>query len=177
MVLIPDFPAWKGFVPSLFPVPVRHPKLEYESLFCLRKRLSDRNKKPWRPVDGPGGWLQSMCLLPERRGTAGGKGGYSVGLCGWRKLREGLHGSPDHCLEGAARDAGSPYLPGWSWIFHFSQTSPFPEAGPAAPPPHVPLDRLPCTRSSSASGPHHLLGSRQPYPISLLPWSLAAFGA
>lgn len=71
MVLISDFPAWKGFAPSLFPVPVRHPKLEYESLFCGRKGLPaspDRNKKPWRP----GGWPQSTCLLPREKGERQG---------------------------------------------------------------------------------------------------------
>lgn len=69
-----DFPAWKGFAPSLYAVPVRHPKLGYQSLFCLRKRLSaspDRNKKPWRP-GGAGGWLQSTCLLPREKGERQG---------------------------------------------------------------------------------------------------------
>lgn len=112
MVLLSDFPAWKGFAPSLYSVPVRHPKLEYQSLFCPRKRLPaspDRNKKPWRP-GGPGGWLQSACLLPREKGERQGVREVTAWLA-WAREAQGGSTWISRPLPGGGREGCCEPLP------------------------------------------------------------------
>lgn len=92
-VLIPNLPGWRGFLPPLFLVPVRHSRLEHEPCLRLRGQLPapsrHKRKAQWPVLLRVGRRLWESLLvhreMGERAGDEGGVGSTMIRLRGLKK--------------------------------------------------------------------------------------------